>query len=54
MSANFIVSAPIETSRSANGQGEKGELKHIADRQGLVDVRSVTAEATSDASTDVS
>jgi hypothetical protein len=54
MSANFIVSAPIETSRSANGQGEKGELKHIADRQGLPDVRPVTAEATSDAPTDVS
>ena len=54
MSANFIVSAPIETGRSANGQGEKGELKHIAERQGSADVRPVTAEATSDAPTDVS
>jgi hypothetical protein len=48
MSANFIVSAPIEISRSANGQGEKGELKHIADQQGL-DVKPVTAQTTSDA-----
>jgi hypothetical protein len=54
MSANFIVSAPIEPSGSANGQGEKGELKHIADRQGLADVKPVTAEATADARTDVS
>ena len=54
MSPNFIVSAPIETSRSANGQGEKGELKNIADGQGLSDVKPVTAEATSDAATDLS
>jgi hypothetical protein len=53
MSANFIVSAPSETSNSTNGQGEKGELKYIADRQGLADVKPVTAEATSDAPTDV-
>jgi hypothetical protein len=53
MSANFIVSAPGETSKSANGQGEKGELKYIADRQRLADVRPVTAEAASDAATDL-
>ena len=54
MSANFIVSAPRETSKSANSQGEKGELKYIADGQGLADVKPVTAEATGDAPTDVS
>ena len=56
MSANFIVSALLsrQAETGANGQSEKGELKHIADRQGLADVRPVTAEATSDASTDVS
>ena len=53
MSANFVVNAPIETSRSANGQGEKAELKYIADRQRLADVKPVTAEAASDATTDL-
>ena len=48
MSANFIVNAPIETNRSVNGQGEKGELKDIANGQGLADVKPVAAEATSD------
>ena len=47
MTANFVVSAPSETSR--NGQGEKGELKDIANGQGLADVKPVAAEATSDA-----
>jgi hypothetical protein len=54
MSANFIVSALIETSRSANGQGEKAELKHVADGQGLAAVKPVAAEATGDAPTKVS
>jgi hypothetical protein len=53
MSANFIVSAPIEPSRSANGRGEKGELKNITDGQGRADVKPVNAEATSDAATDL-
>jgi hypothetical protein len=47
MTANFVVSAPSETSR--NGQGENGELKDVANGQGLADVKPVAAEATSDA-----
>lgn len=50
MSANFIVSAPIETSRSVNGLGDKQdvELSDGANGQGLADVKPVAAEATSD------
>jgi hypothetical protein len=47
MTANFVVSAPSETSR--NGQGEKVELKDIANGQGLA-VKPVAAEATNEAS----
>jgi hypothetical protein len=47
MTANFVVSVPSETSR--NGQGEKGELKDIANGQGLA-VKPVAAEATNEAS----
>jgi hypothetical protein len=49
MTANFIVSAPTETSRNANGDGEKGELKDIANGQGLADVKPVAAEPASEA-----
>jgi hypothetical protein len=47
MTANFVVSVPSETSR--NGQGEKGELKDIANGQGLADVKPAPTEATSKA-----
>ena len=47
MTANFVVHAPTETSR--NSQSEKGDLKDVANGQGLADVKSVAAEATSEA-----
>ena len=52
MSANFIVSAPIETGRSVNGQGDKQdvELSDGANGQGLANVKPVAAEATNEAS----
>jgi hypothetical protein len=45
MSANFVLTAPLGTSR--NGQGKKDELK--ANGQRLADVKPVAAEATSEA-----
>jgi hypothetical protein len=52
MSANFIVSAPIEPGRSVNGQGDKQdvELRDGANGQGLANVKPVAAEATNEAS----
>ena len=47
MTANFVVSAPSEASR--NGQGDKDELKDIANGQGLADLKPVAAKVTSDA-----
>jgi hypothetical protein len=49
MSANFIVSAPVETSRSANGQTEalNAELKNEANGEGTVDVKPIAPEVSS-------